>query len=95
MPGAELARLTREFVRENSIYRGKAIRVGFPELKPDDFDPASHAPKFIDTSRVSEAELVFSKDTALLVKDSLFTPIEKTADCGFHTKGRKEFARDK
>lgn len=78
---AELAKLTRDYVRENSIYRAKAIRVSFPELKANEYNPTTNAPKFIDTSNVSDAELIFSKDVALLVKDSLFTPIEKTAQC--------------
>lgn len=78
---AELARMTRDIVKEESIYRGKAIKVSFPELDPEDFDPTSHQPKFIDTRNVSADELVFSKDVALLVKDSLFTPIEKTEQC--------------
>lgn len=78
---ADLAQATRDIVKNESIYRGKAIKVAFPELSPEDFNPTSHAPKFLDTASVQEAELVFSDDVNLLVKDSLFTPIEKTEQC--------------
>lgn len=78
---ADLAQATRDIVKSESIYRGKAIKVAFPELSPEDFNPTSHAPKFLDTASVREEELIFSADVSLLVKDSLFTPIEKTEQC--------------
>lgn len=78
---SELAQATRDIVREESIYRGKAIKVSFPELNPHDFDPTSNPPKFIDTASVSSEELIFSDDVRLLVNDSLFVPIQKTALC--------------
>lgn len=78
---ADLAQATRDLVKTESIYRGKAIKVAFPELDPEDFNPTTHAPKFLDTASVQEKELVFSDDVNLLIKDSLFTPIEKTEQC--------------
>jgi transitional endoplasmic reticulum ATPase len=78
---AELAKMTREIVKKESIYRGKAIKITFPELDSNDFDPTSHQPKFLDTRNVAEEELIFSEDVAVLVRDSLFTPIERTDQC--------------
>lgn len=78
---SELAQATRKIVKEESIYKQKAIKVAFPDISPEDFDPTAHAPKFIDTKNVNEDELVFSKDVAMLVQDSLFTPIEHTQKC--------------
>lgn len=81
---AELAAMAREIVRKESIYKGKAIRASFPELNPRDFNPMSHAPKFIDTAEVKENELIFSQDVRAQVASYLFTPIEKTALCREH-----------
>ena len=78
-----IATLTREFVKKESIYRGKAIRVHFPDpddvKNPDDFNPA-----FLDLSSVKPEELVFSDDTAQLIRTNLFTPIERTQQCRDH-----------
>jgi len=78
---SDLAAATRKIVQEESIYKAKAIKVSFPEISPEDFDPTAHAPKFIDTSKVREDELVFSKDVATMVQNSVFTPIEFTSKC--------------
>lgn len=75
----EIADLTRKIIETESIYRGKAIRVKFPESE-EDYDPRE-CPKFIDTSAVRENELVFSADVARAITTSLFTPIENTANC--------------
>lgn len=79
---SKLAQTCRDIVREESIYRGRAIRVHFPnpqEAQPDDFNP-----KFIDLSGVKAEELVFKKDTMDLIRTNLFTPIEKTQLCRDH-----------
>jgi transitional endoplasmic reticulum ATPase len=69
----------REFLREESIYRGKAIRVSFPE-DPNYFD-VREAPKFLDVSQTKPSELIFPDDTQHLVEASLFTPVEHTEQC--------------
>ena len=71
-----LADLTRQIVRDESIYRGKAIRVKFP--KPDEnFDPRD-CPKFMNTSDVKSDELIFSEKVRRKIEVSFFTPIERT-----------------
>jgi transitional endoplasmic reticulum ATPase len=82
---SKLAQLARDIVRKESIYRGQAVRVQFPELDqnppptPEDFNP-----KFIDLSGVKPDELVFKQDTMDLIRTNLFTPIEKTQLCRDH-----------
>jgi transitional endoplasmic reticulum ATPase len=74
----EIARLVREYVKDRSIYRGKAII-----LKTDsdgDVD-LNDAPKFMDLSRINEAELVFPAETQVQVETSLFTPVTRTEEC--------------
>lgn len=78
---AELARLTRELVANESIYRGKAIRVKFPNVNDENFDPVTNAPKFLDFSNAKTNELVFSEDVKTKINDSVFVPIEKTQQC--------------
>jgi len=79
---SKLAQSCRDIVRDESIYRGEAIRVHFPdpeEAQPDDFNP-----RFIDLSGVKAEELIFKKDTMDLIRTNLFTPIEKTQLCRDH-----------
>ena len=78
---AAIADLTRKIAREHSIYRGKAIKVNLAEEDAEDFDPRENAPKFIDTSRVNENAVVFSKSVMEQVIDSIFVPIELSEQC--------------
>lgn len=81
---AELARIARGFIAEQSIYRGKALRVKFFEDPKQVEDINDFNPRFIDISGVRENELIFPADVMDLVKTNLFTPIEKTAVCREH-----------
>lgn len=76
---SELAELTKEFVRNASIYKGQALKLRFPE-EDADVDP-NDCPKFIDTSVVDTNQLVFSKELHAEIKTALFNPVEKTAMC--------------
>lgn len=83
---AEIARLaerTREFAREKSIYKGKAISIKLPD-EGEDFDPVNDAPKFIDTRGTNPADLIFPAETRQLVEYALFAPIEHTQQCREH-----------
>jgi len=81
---AELAKLAREIVQAESVYRGKAVRIKFFEDPKQVEDIADFNPKFIDVQSVREEELIFPKDIHALVRTNLFTPIEKTAVCRKH-----------
>lgn len=78
---SRLADLTRKIAKEQSIYRGKALRLECGENGEVDL---RSAPKFLDLSRVNPNELTFSDDTAAQVNTSLFTPIEYTDACREH-----------
>lgn len=75
----------REFLKTNSLYKGKSIKIQTVE----DFDSGSgryvvdfqNPPTFLDLSKVNENELVFSDDVNSLIQTNLFTPIEKTELC--------------
>ncbi len=75
---AQIAELTRQLVKQGSIYKGKAIN-----LKTDDDGDVdwSEPPKFLDLSRVNADELTFSTEVAAQVETNLFTPIEFTDAC--------------
>ncbi len=81
----ELADAARKYVREHSIYRGKAVRVSFPRDSDDELQigPAD-SPKFMDVSGVRAEELVFPDATQSLIDSALFAPIEHTAACRTH-----------
>lgn len=74
----KLADLTREFVKEFSIYRGKAIRLEVDKNGKVDF---TKAPKFIDLTRVNADELTYSEEVMAQIQMNLFTPIEHTDVC--------------
>lgn len=73
-----IAKKVREHVRTKSIYKGKAIKIttdSSGNLKPE------AAPSFLDLSKVNPEELILPGHVEVQVKTSLFTPIEKTAEC--------------
>ena len=76
---SEIAAATRELLRKESIYKGKAIRVTFPEPN-EKFDPTK-CPHFLDLGSVNEGELIFPKHVMQMVKDNIFTLIERTEEC--------------
>lgn len=71
----EIADKTRERVRTHSLYRGKAIRLVFPDLESQHFSPATHAPRFIDTSAVKPSELILPRETEAVLQAALWAPI--------------------
>ena len=73
-----LADKTREIVLNQSIYRGKAIRLRTTEDGELNWDTP---PTFLDLSKTDEREMVFNEDTMLMIETNLFMPIEKTALC--------------
>lgn len=74
-----LVTLTREIAKDESIYKGKAIRISFPK-DDEDLNPGK-GPTFISVKNVVEEELIFSKETDQRVRKNIFTPVEKTDFC--------------
>ena len=74
---AEVAARTEKYLKENSIYKGKAIRVGFDWLRDQrDFNWQTDSPKFIDVSKTNEDQLIFAKEIMNLLNVGLFAPIK-------------------
>lgn len=73
-----LAELTRQIVRERSIYRGRALRLG---VNRDGGIDLMNPPKFMNLKKVDENELVFSDKLMEQVQTNLYTPIEHSAQC--------------
>jgi len=77
---AEVARHMREYLKDNSIYQGKAIRIEFPDLENarslQDFEP-----EFLDLSNVKPNELIFSDEVQRNIHANLFTPILYSDRC--------------
>jgi len=77
---AEVARQMRLFLKTNSIYRGKAIRIDFPDLE-DATSLQDFEPEFLDLSNVRPEELIFSDDVQANIQANLFTPILHSDTC--------------
>ncbi len=74
----ELANLARQIVREESIYRGKAIRL---VMGDDDTLDVSSPPEFLDVSDTSESSLIFDVDIQDQINTNILVPIKHTASC--------------
>lgn len=69
----------REYLKTGSIYQGKAIKIRF---RDDDGDPLEMPePKFLDTSKIDPAGLIYAADVQASVETNLFTPIQRVHDC--------------
>jgi transitional endoplasmic reticulum ATPase len=77
----ELITEARRILREESIYRGKAIR--FSVDSDGDVDLNS-PPEFMDVSDTSEADLIFDADIQAQIDTSILVPIKDTAACRKH-----------
>jgi len=75
-----IADQVRLYVREKSVYKGKAIRIRTTEDGELNFD-FEYAPQFLDLSKTDENDLIFSEEVRHQVQTSIFTPIEKTEMC--------------
>jgi len=69
----------RDYVKENSLYRGKAIKIRF---RDEDGDPIPlPEPEFLDLSGVNRDNLILNDNLAISIRANLFTPIERALDC--------------
>jgi hypothetical protein len=77
----ELAQIARTILREDSLYKGRAISLEVDEGGELDL---MNPPGFMDLEGVSEADIVFPDTTRDQIEVSLFTPIKQTALCRAH-----------
>lgn len=72
----QMVEKVRKYVKINSIYKNKAIRIRF---RDSDGDPMPMPePEFMDLTSVREDELVYSAPVQRQIATSIFTPIEHT-----------------
>ena len=69
----------REYLKTNSIYKGKAIKMRF--LDDDGDQLQMPEPKFMDTSNISEDMVIYPQDVQTQININLFTPIKRVRDC--------------
>lgn len=78
----DLVDVTRKILQENSIYKGKSIKVSFEWKRNDeDFDPMADCPQFIELSGVDEDDLIFSDTVQSKLNIALFHPIRYPEAC--------------
>jgi transitional endoplasmic reticulum ATPase len=77
-----LANDVREILRNESLYKGKAIKIRFTDQANKSIQMPQ--PKFLSLDGVREDELVFSSDVAEAIAVNLFTPIEHREECAAH-----------
>lgn len=76
----DIAKLTRDQLRKESIYQGRALRVSFDySTDPDDFDPRVHRPTFMRRDPVWPQDLIFRRETAWSIQTSVWTMISDRA----------------
>lgn len=75
----ELDGKVRAYLKEHSIYKGKAISIRFNDDsgKPLLTSGIIPTPHFVDLSNAKESELVFSREVEDAIQTNLFTPIER------------------
>lgn len=74
----KIAEATRREVRENSLYKGKAIRINFRDKKGallDDLGP-DFQPTFIDLTKIEPEKIVYCLDNETELRVNLFGLIE-------------------
>jgi hypothetical protein len=77
----ELATETRRILKAESIYRGKAIRLGVDENGVLD---QSSPPEFMDVSDTTESDLIFDADIQSMIETNILVPIKNTDNCRKH-----------
>ena len=69
----------REYLKDGSIYKGKAIKIRFRNDSGKMLPMPE--PEFINTDKIDPASLIYSADVMASVETNLFTPIRRVHDC--------------
>jgi transitional endoplasmic reticulum ATPase len=77
----EIANLARQFIRRDSIYRGKAIALKVDE---DGDLMLDEQPAFLDLATVKETDLIHNELTEAIIRTAIFAPLKHTDDCRRH-----------
>jgi transitional endoplasmic reticulum ATPase len=78
----EIARMVREFVKNESIYRRKAIKIDFRDSSGErkTFDQMD-SPKFMNLTSLENQEPIFSRKVENAIRINIFNPIRYTDRC--------------
>ncbi len=74
----ELAEETRRILKAESIYRGKAIRLGVDDSGQLNL---GHPPEFLDVTDTTESSLLFDPSTEHQIETNILVPIKQTVLC--------------
>lgn len=77
----EIIAEARRIIREESVYKGKAIKL---TVDGDGDVILTQQPEFLDLSGVREDDIVHNRDVEDLVKVNVFSPLKNTAACRKH-----------
>lgn len=69
----------REFLKEGSIYQGKAVKIRFRDDEGNTLEMPE--PQFLDTRKISRDMVIYAEEVQKAVETNLFTPIERVRDC--------------
>lgn len=78
----DIVTLTKKFLKEQSIYRGQAVKVSFKYEREDErYDPLEHCPQFMDLQGIKDDDLIFGEQVIASINIGLFAPIEYSDAC--------------
>ena len=72
----DIANLARKIILEQSVYKGKAIRLNVDDYGDLQLD---HQPEFLDLSRVQETDVIHNQATEEQIATNIFAPLKFTA----------------
>lgn len=74
--------LTKHYLRTESCYKGKAIKIDLEYLYDEyrDFDITNDAPKFMDTSNTKVEDLILNDDVEFQLNSSIWSRITRTEE---------------
>ena len=79
-----IARMTEKVLEENSLYRGKAIRVDLSWMREKKVMREEHNPVFIDTTDTNPADLILSGNVQEQIDVSVFSRITRPLEMMQH-----------
>lgn len=74
----QIFEVTKQFLKDKSIYRGKAVELDLDYLKTGEFSPDHNAPSFMDVR--NKVELILPRDIEFELDSSIWSAIEAPND---------------
>jgi transitional endoplasmic reticulum ATPase len=75
----EVTKLMREFIEKESIYRSKAVRIAFTDLKGETLPMP--VPEFLDLSKANLADIVYPRELEDTIRTYIMTPLTNSDVC--------------